>query len=173
MGTSQSIPGTTKYNFILPSDKPISPKASNLEPKLVTSNTSCKSLGDSIGLEFPSQNNITKIDLAINSVLTFTNKYLKDKLKSDQIVKMLSLNFDITDINHTYMFCKSLLGKSERPRRENTNYKSLENITVVTMCKKIISMVKLINKLSKKKSGIPQASPNENGFNDHCPDLKI
>ena len=41
-GTSQSIPGTTKYNFILPTGKPITPMASNLEPKLVTSNTSCK-----------------------------------------------------------------------------------------------------------------------------------
>ena len=51
MGTSQSIPGTTKYNFILPSGKPINPMASILDPKLVTSNTSCKSLGESIGLE--------------------------------------------------------------------------------------------------------------------------
>ena len=114
------------------------------------SNTSCKSLEESIRSEIPSQNIITKIHLAINSVLTFTYKCLKDKLKSDQIVRMLSANYDTAVISNTYVFCRSYLGLSDRPRRDNINYKSLENITVVTMCKKIIAMVKLMNKFIKK-----------------------
>ena len=78
---------STTYSFSLPTGKPLSPVKPICGP-VTNQHIINASLGESDILEIPVQNSGNKMELAINSVLTFTNKCVNDSLKSDQIVKL-------------------------------------------------------------------------------------
>ena len=138
-------------------------------------NTSYKSLGESDILEIPGQNSAKKIELAMNSVLTFTNKCISDKITSEKIKKMLTGFYDEKDLKQAYEFCRSLLEKKDRPKRENANYNNLEKVNVLNMSKQIISMVKLLKRtknvmLASRNLNVPLAYINANEKIDNCTD---
>ena len=131
------------------------------------------SLGVSDILEIPVQNSDTKIELAINSVLAFTNKCICDNFKSEKIVKMLIGFYNEMELKQAYEFCRSLLEKKDRPKRDNVNYNTFEKTNTINMSKQIISMVKLVIKnknimLASRNLNVPLVYTNTNDIIDHC-----
>ena len=141
-------PKTAEYSHSLPTSKPISPLKWNSSSgnNQITANDSRFSVGENVVLEIPIEKSGKNLEIAINSVLTFTSKCINDQLKSEQIVKLLCDFYHGNILKTAYQFCRSLLEKKHKPKRINANYESSGSIKIVTMCRQIVKLVKLLLK---------------------------
>ena len=102
-------------------------------------------LGEAAILEVSQNNTITKVELVLNSILSFTSKCLTDGLKSDVITKLIIDHYKESDIYDSANIARSLLRKADRPRRKNITYET--HLSPVAL--KLPKICKLVNIMVK------------------------
>ena len=139
--TATTTEENTNYNLFLSSGAPISPIREPLDSTNAKSPTG--ELPSMAILEIPMPNSDDNLELIINSILSFTNKCLADKLRSEKIIKLLTDNYSEKNLNKAWKFSRSLLEKNDRPKRLNVNYENRSNNKNSNLlASQIIKMVK-------------------------------
>ena len=149
-----AMPGT-KYSFYLPSgaqlEIPSLPDAISKHgiPDAMSKHASDRqnssaTLGEKAILEC--EENGQKIQVVLNSVMSYTSKCLDERIKTKDIEKILINNYNQSELTDSSKLARSLLNKEIRPKRNKANYLNVVPMKLSEVCKMLICCVKTIKK---------------------------
>ena len=149
--TTSQIPGTNfldNYSVILPTGAPLDPPCNIPDTtKLLPSDNQhdeSNLLSEKAILEISQNGN--KIQMILNSVLSFTSKCLDEGLKPKDIILLLLKHYNQKLLSESVDLARSLMKKDQRPKRVKANYQSNAPLKPFESCKLLIKIARELKK---------------------------
>ena len=113
------MPGT-KYNIFLPSGAPLpAPCDIPAVTEVADKSSASVTLGEKAILEISQNGNI--IQVVLNSVISYISKCLDERIKTQELIKILIKNYNEHILSESSELARSLLNKKDRPKRKIAN----------------------------------------------------